>query len=847
MDLNDYVLKTNVLQQLELFERSCTDSFTLQVGNDSSFEITRELAFLIKRFSEGQDLNAIVEEFKIQFSHDISKDSILIFLKECISSNLFDKVSAINVTSLGKISETEESLARSKSFSNSNNSEASATNSSGQTSIDNWLTRVFTSQTIFLSDKIKRNRKAILALSWLISPISLIAFLSAVANWKSIFYVEESAEIQVAFLVIYVINLLIVQYTSLSVLAAACFSEGGTEIVKTFGFKLKLGFLPRFFLSRATIYQLPLARRARVFASPLVAKFIMFGIFLFVSTNMTLKGSVISYVFLSAAHAALIELVLTSVPLAPVDGYGLYVSITKKSPLLYRSAKKIFLQFLSGASRPPHIPWNEYRYYLCLGFLALAYYVGLGLWITYYFADLAANSLGEIFGSSTFFLILLVLVGLFMSTLVDPRELADSFFQTTGQDQKKIQSPVTDVTQESEIDHTFNFLPYLALAGIASLIPVPFSIGGRVVSLSEANSQLIAQEDGFVSEVNTEPSSRKKVVEKDTLIFRLNSPVISDQMSSAKELVKASRQQLLQQQEVLRKLENAPNEDDVQIQFKKIQTIQSTLIKQTRRLISLKAEKTYADLNERRFRKLVLDGAASQQDLDKMIALAESARGDLLAAEQDVKTSRAELETENAKMMKLEKGSAPEDIAKAKAAVSEARSRLNNQEDTVRSLVRRERSLDIYMPYDGRIITPRLDELLYTRVKKGDQLAEIYGQNGSLVQLRTPEYDAQYLKVGNSAEVRLSAFPGKRFSGIVTSINPAAIGQSYDGNEKYSNSEIGTVFVEIQLKSINLDKLGTFPGMTGYAKVNVGYQSIIVTLTRPIQRFMQLDFWTWFP
>ena len=95
--------------------------------------------------------------------------------------------------------------------------------------------------------------------------------------------------------------------------------------------------------------------------------------------------------------------------------------------------------------------------------------------------------------------------------------------------------------------------------------------------------------------------------------------------------------------------------------------------------------------------------------------------------------------------------------------------------------------------------------------------------------------------------MRLSAFPGKRFSGVVTSINPAAIGQPYDGNEKYSNSEIGTVYVEIQLNPRSLNQIGLLPGMTGYAKVNVGYQPIIVTITRPLQRFMQLDFWTWFP
>ena len=817
------------------------------VDDDLSFEITKELAFLIEKLTKTTSLKAIASEFKAKFSHDISEEAIAAFLDQCIESNLFEKVAIEEVQDV-QIG-TSQVATDDVNVNQFRDEEPSSdpVQDSQHISSDNWMQRIFRRQTLYLADKIKKNRKAFVALSWLISPISLIAFISAIANWKNIFYVDESAEVQVAFLVVYVLNLLIVQYTSISVLTAACYSEGGTEILDTFGFKLKLGFLPRFFVSRAPIYKLPLSRRARIFASPLLAKFIMFGIFLFISTNITLKGSIISYIFLSASHAALIELVLTSVPLAPVDGYGLYVSITRKSPLLYRTAKNIFLQFLQRVKRPSHIPLNEYRYYLTLGFLALAYYVGVGLWITIYFADLAVSSLGEIFGGATFFMILLVLVGLFMTTLVDPRELADNFMSSEQVQQKQSRPIQSEERSESDSEKPFKYWPYISIAFLGLLIPVPFSIGGRVVSLSEANSQLIAQEDGFIAEVNAGSSSRTKIVEKDTLIFRLNSPTISDQISSAKELVEASRQQLMQQQEILRKLENAPNEDDVNIQLKYIESIQSKLDKQTKQIISLKADKAYADLDEERYRQLVLDGAASKQELDKKIALAESARGNLLSGEQDVETSMIELETEKAKLRKLEKGSAPEDIAKAKAAVAESKSRLNNQKDALNSLERRQERLAIYMPYDGKIITPRLDELLYSRVKKGDQLAEIYGQHGSNVQLRTSEFDAQYLAVGNKSEVRLSAFPGKRFSGVVTSINPAAIGQPYDGNEKYSNSEIGTVYVEIQLNPRSLNQIGLLPGMTGYAKVNVGYQPIIVTITRPLQRFMQLDFWTWFP
>ncbi|MFY7898355.1 MAG: HlyD family secretion protein, partial [Candidatus Planktophila sp.] len=481
------------------------------------------------------------------------------------------------------------------------------------------------------------------------------------------------------------------------------------------------------------------------------------------------------------------------------------------------------------------------------GFLALLDYVGLGIWIVYYFANLALHSLGEFLGGSTFYFILLFLVGLFFTTLVDPRELVDNFLPSDErQKEANKRHPGLDGGDPAAAQ-ALKLLPLLLLATLGLLIPVPFSVGGRVVSLSESNSQIIAEEDGFVSAVMPASLSQSKPVSKNTLLFRLTSPTLADEKASAEELVETSRQQLLQEREALRKMENAPNEDDVRIQLKTVEAARSKNDKQAKELLSLRAGKSYADSEVERYRSLVGNGAASQQDLDQRVLLAENARSSLLAGEQDIETTKRELEAEEAKLARLMNGSLPEDIAKAKAALSEAKSRLNNEVEKLQAIKRRQQRLNVLMPYDGRIVTPRLAEMLYKQVKKGDQLAEIYGQNGSILQLRMPEYDTQYLKVGNKAEVRLSAFPGQRFSGIVTSISPAAIGKSYEGSEGYSNTEIGTVFVEISLTSRGLNNLGMLPGMTGYGKIGVGYQPLIVTLTRPLQRFLQLDFWTWFP
>lgn len=839
MASSSYALRSDVRDDLLSYQSSNKNSFLLRVGS-AEFEITDELSFLVLSFEKTSDVGLIAAGFEEKFGQSIACESIELFRKQCIDvgilevSRIEDRLNPAQV-----IDSTTKQVPQRRSSKGQESKELEAERVIGHD--QNWVRSIFRKQTLFLAAKLRSNRKSLLICWYILSPLVVIAILSAIANWRNIFYVDGNAETQIGFLVVYVLNLLIVQYTSLLVLSASCYAEGGHEIIDSFGFKLKLGFLPRFSLSRAPIYFLPRSNRVGVFASPLIAKLIMFAVFLFISTNMTVKGTVLSYIFLSASHAALIEFVLTAVPLAPVDGYGLFVSAAKKSPLLYRTARSTFIGFIRRLRRPNQIPIGRYKKLVLAGFLAVTYYIVIGLFIAYYFADLVVYFIGEVIGPSTLFFATLIFTLLFLFTLVDKAEVSNLF----GPSERQVEVDESGSGKPS-ISYPKMF-KYLGLGFCALLIPVPFSIGGRVVSLSERSTQVTAQEDGFISEVPLTSLSGSRAVEKGSLLFRLTSPTLSDQRSSAKLLVEAAHQQLIQKQEALNKLENAPDPDDLDIQRKKVETVRSQLEKQRRQLIGLNAEQKYADLEVSRYQDLVKVGAASQKDLDKRISSAEAARSNTLAGLQDVEIQTREYETEQFKLVQLEKGASLEDIAKAKAAAAEAMSRLSNEEEKVKAIDRRIERLNIYMPYTGYVVTPRLSESLYRRVKIGDELAAIYARQGTVLQMRMPEYDTQYLKLGNKAEIRLAAFPGKRFTGDVININRAAIGKAYSQNEEYGTEELGTVYVDVQINSDHTEGLGILPGMSGYGKVSVGVQPLIVTLTRPLQRFLQVDFWTWFP
>lgn len=840
MTSNSYVLRSEVREDILSYRSSGKNRFLLRVGS-AEFEITEELSFLVLSFEKTTDVGIIASGFEKKFGQKISCESVEIFRKQCIDVGILE-VSRVK-TSLNAIPVVESTSEPAvQEHHTSKGQEYKALETEGLSgNHQNWLQSIFKTQTMFLADKLKKNRKSLIICWYIFSPLVVIAILSAIANWRNIFYVDGRSETQIGFLVLYVLNLLLVQYTSLLVLSASCYAEGGYEIIDSFKFKLKLGFLPRFNLSRAPIYFLPRSRRVGVFASPLIAKLIMFAVFLFISTNMTLKGTLLSYIFLSASHAALIELVLSAVPLAPVDGYGLFVSAAKKSPLLYRTARSTFIGFLKRVQRPNEIPLNRYKKLVLSGFIAVTYYIIIGLFIAYYFADLVVYSIGNIIGPSTLFCATLVFVLLFLSTLVDKVEVSNLLDPSEGQG-------IIEEAGSGKLGISFpKVYKYLGLGLCALLIPVPFSIGGRVVSLSDNNTKVTAQEDGFISEVPLTTLSASRPVEKGSLLFRLTSPSLSDERSSAKQLLAAAHQQYIQQQEALKKLENAPDPDDIDIQRKKVETVLSTLKKQKRQLIGLKAEQKYAELEVSRYHALVAAGAASQQDLDKRLALSEAARSNTLAGLQDVETQAREYESERFRLIQLEKGAAPEDIAKAKAASAEAMSRLSNEEEKIKAIDRRIKRLSIYMPYTGYVVTPRLSESLYSRVKVGDELASIYARQGTILQMRLPEFDTQYLKLDNKVEIRLAAFPGRRFTGVVISINRAAVGKAYSENEEFGNEELGTVYVDVQINTVKTEGMGILPGMTGYGKVSVGTQPLLITLTRPLQRFLQVDFWTWFP
>ncbi len=90
------------------------------------------------------------------------------------------------------------------------------------------------------------------------------------------------------------------------------------------------------------------------------------------------------------------------------------------------------------------------------------------------------------------------------------------------------------------------------------------------------------------------------------------------------------------------------------------------------------------------------------------------------------------------------------------------------------------------------------------------------------------------MRLGQAVTLKARAFPGRSFTGTVTSIAPAAI-----HSEEYGETRI-TVATQLENPGLLLK-----PQMTGTAKIHCGERRAIALVTRRMVRYLRVEFWSW--
>ena len=134
-----------------------------------------------------------------------------------------------------------------------------------------------------------------------------------------------------------------------------------------------------------------------------------------------------------------------------------------------------------------------------------------------------------------------------------------------------------------------------------------------------------------------------------------------------------------------------------------------------------------------------------------------------------------------------------------------------------------------------RVVGPvKVEQKRGEYLERGDLVAEVHELRRVIAEISVSEKEIAAVHLGQPITLKARAFPGRSFTGRVTSIAPAA-----SHSETYSGRQI---IISTQLE--NPDLL-LKPQMTGTAKIHCGERRGITLLTRRLVRYLRVEFWSW--
>ena len=297
----------------------------------------------------------------------------------------------------------------------------------------------------------------------------------------------------------------------------------------------------------------------------------------------------------------------------------------------------------------------------------------------------------------------------------------------------------------------------------------PLDINALTVPVQEKNLAVRITESGTVvpiQTVNLSPKTSGRIaqlyveqgdkVKTGQVIARMESRDIEAQRVQAKA-------NIAQVQARLKELQtgNRPEE---------IAQAQANVVQNQAQVADAQARLNLARERVNRNQSLASEGAISRDQLDAVLNEERTARAGLERVQASVREAEQRLQL-------LRKGTRPEQIAQAAAALAEAKGRLQaievQQEDT---LVRAPFSGVVTQKYAtvGAFVTPTTTA---SSTSSATSTSIVAIANGLEVLAKVPEVDLSQVKLGQPVEIVADSYPDKTFRGQVRLIAPEAVVQ----------------------------------------------------------------------
>ena len=509
-----------------------------------------------------------------------------------------------------------------------------------------------------------------------------------------------------------------------------------------------------------------------------------------------------------------------------------------------------------------------------------------------------SKSFPNIFGSGTFYIILLLLFLLAFNYFKNRfsnragsnltiHQVSTSEAITTSNGLKQ---PITS-SNSSLKNFSKARLILLFVLGLILFFSVPYSPGGPIQLLPPQQQQIQAPVSGKVVEVFFNGGDGQ-LIEAGAIIARVVSAEIQNELLILQEQIKEQQANLDKQQANLNKQIAGSRREEIDVAKAQVEVAQQEIevaraqvevAQQEIEVARVQVEVAQQELEEARapveaaiisakysesevlrLETLYREGAFSLQRIEDARKQAETDRitieerqQNLAAKQKIVEQMRQNLEAKGknveqvrqnlaakqknfqeikAKLKLVLSGSPQQDIEVARQEVEAARAELRRLEQELKYAQDRERSTELVMPFHGYLLDSYLNTKVGSYLNQGDTFAVAQYSKKLLGELELPEYDAGEIPLGSPTEVKLLAYPNQTILGKVVSIEPATV------KVEESYGRIVKVLIDMRDSDLVLK-----PGMSGYGKINLGKKPIAVLLTRPLIRFIQVELWSWLP
>lgn len=681
----------------------------------------------------------------------------------------------------------------------------------------------------FLALNLKYFRSFFVFLCWSLIPGVPIALYSYFNNqfiiWQDISLLKEPTSYLSSFL----FNLLLLNLSSRIVQGTVCAFYGLK--IKEFGLRLRLGVLPLFYIDKSEVKDLDRAKKLWIYGTPLLLRLLLFVFGIFIWHLVRGTGNELGIFAISLAQAGLFSCLIIGSPFLPADGYRWWVTYLNLPASSLRQALQIGIMTLTNQPLPTSISTKKKFIFLIYGFV-LFFIWGLLLFkLSSSTLVGIAESFPDVLGRGTFF----ILWGLFFLMLL--RWLGSKLFK--GEKRKAIETKknllvedLADNNKKSNLQKCLKLF-FLFVLGIIMVLPVPYNPGGQIELLSSQKQKIQAPITGKIVRV-LHNGGDSKVLAAETVIAKIVSTEIENNIATLQEQIKEQIANIQTQKAITDKLLAEPRKEEVEIARAKVRVAQQEVEIARRQLTAAIVSARYSQETVKRLESLYDSGAVALQLIEEAKRQAELDKISIEEKSQNLSAKQKQVEATEADLQLILSGSSPEDIEASLQQLEAARAELRRLQQELKYAQNTQKTSDLVMPFQGILLDSQLNDKIGSYLNLGETFATVQKDTKPLAELELPEYEAPEIYIETPAVIKLLAYPSEPISGKVISIEPATSEEIYGGVFK----------VLIKLEDSNKILKS---GMTGYGKIYLGEKPVIVLLTRPIVRFVQIELWSWLP